>query len=103
MKHVIMLFLLLLPFKSYGQWEEARLSVTCGPLHEILNIVMGKNFNEYPYWTGNNKQDGVNVVMFVNERTQSWTLVHIEERSKLSCVIGVGEGYWVKEDKNNSY
>jgi hypothetical protein len=61
--------------------------VTCNTLNTVTQQ-LSEVYKEEPNWTG----DGAytKYIMFVNPKTQSWTLVEYSDNG-IACIIGTGE------------
>jgi len=60
--------------------------VTCSTLKAVVEQLSGI-YGEEPHWTG--LGHGSKYMMFVNPKTQAWTLV--EYTDTIACIIGTGE------------
>jgi len=60
--------------------------VTCSTLKAVVEQLSGI-YGEEPHWNG--LGNGSKYMMFVNPKTQAWTLV--EYTDTMACIIGTGE------------
>ena len=60
--------------------------VTCSTLKAVVEQLSGI-YGEEPHWNG--LGNGSKYIMFVNPKTQEWTLV--EYTDTIACIIGTGE------------
>jgi len=60
--------------------------VTCSTLKAVVEQLSGI-YGEEPHWNG--LGNGSKYMMFVNPKTQAWTLV--EYTDTIACIIGTGE------------
>jgi hypothetical protein len=60
--------------------------VTCSTLKAVVEQLSGL-YKEEPYWNGSGHNS--KYIMFVNVKTQAWTLV--EYSDTIACIIGTGE------------
>jgi hypothetical protein len=60
--------------------------VTCSTFKTVVEQLSGI-YGEEPHWNGLGAQS--KYIMFVNPKTQSWTLV--EYTDNIACIIGTGE------------
>lgn len=62
--------------------------VMCDDRDTVFKSIV-EDFGETPQWTGQSSQYKTNIVLTVNLKTRSWTL--IEYDSTMACVLAVGE------------
>ena len=63
--------------------------VFCADLDTVVGTLQSKKYREAASFIGTNARGSV--VVFVNETTQSWTV--IEHSNKKACILGAGRGY----------
>ena len=64
--------------------------IECADTATLLRGLSGSDYKEKPIWWG--VEPGATVSrysLFVNEETNSWTLIQFDE--KIACVLGTGE------------
>lgn len=86
--------LISLPVKSQQAFE---LPVICGPIDKNLELVA--SYDEKPFFTGHDnfhEQFGVsnlNIAVFVNKVTDTFTVALLSKEQKRFCVLSSGKGY----------
>ena len=88
MKNAIMAFLLY--SFSVVVNAQARLSmpVVCGDTETWLRAIQ-KEYREQPYWTAPSDDNRSMYMLFLNEKTMTWTFVKLNEI--VTCVIAAGD------------
>jgi hypothetical protein len=77
-----------------AQVFESKKDITCGKTSFMLKTLSGEDVEEHPIWVGTTDETKTRTVIFVNNNTQSWTIMQMD--NKLACILGVGEGYSIK-------
>jgi hypothetical protein len=77
-----------------AQVFESKKPITCGNVKFMVKTLVGEDINEHPIWVGTTDETKTRTVIFVNNTTQSWTIMQMD--NKLACILGVGEGYSIK-------
>ena len=62
--------------------------VLCGPVELIFKSLTDSDINEQPIWTGKNEDSKSDYALFVNPKTNSFTLVQFGK--ECGCILGVG-------------
>jgi len=65
--------------------------VTCAPTELIFKVLTGEEFSESPLWIGSEESSTDRYVMFVNNKTRTWTMVQVG--SDQACILGLGENH----------
>lgn len=62
--------------------------VLCDETEKVLKS-LSENYNEAPVWTAKDARNDSVYTLFVNSKTNTWTLLQMTPT--VSCVLGVGE------------
>lgn len=81
------LTLLAIVMASWAESRRLNKPVVCDTTGTVFQTIV-EEYEETPQWSGTGSE-GTNIVLTVNLRTGTWTL--IEYTAVTACVIGVGE------------
>lgn len=96
----IVLALLFLPSTLFAkEWFQANKPLDCGPFHDIVSIVTQKDINEEVAWIGFAQESQSQVALFLNPKTNTWTLV--QYNTEFGCVLEIGQTYKTYKPKSN--
>lgn len=62
--------------------------VVCGPTELIFKTLINSEINEQPVWTGKNEDDRSDYALFVNPKTNTFTIVQFAK--EWACILGTG-------------
>jgi len=77
-----------------AQVFESKKDITCGKTSFMLKTLSGKDVEEHPIWVGTTDETKTRTVILVNNATQTWTIVQLD--NKIACILSVGEGFMFK-------
>lgn len=70
------------------RFTEVPKMVQCGPIGAIVKGLTSKDIDERPLWTGQDASEKSNYVLFVNNKTGSFTIVQFG--SEIGCIVAIG-------------
>ena len=79
-----------------AQLFESKTTIQCGEIKYVLTSLVGEEIQEHPIWVGTNETSKTSMVVMINNRTQTWTVIQLDK--KIACVLGVGEGFKFKKE-----
>lgn len=91
MKRLVAALVLSIPFLVHAQ-QKINLPVMCGNLDSIGKVL--KEYKEEILFVGKDeihKVEGVTVNVFLNSKTGTYSIVFIEAKSGMVCVLSSGE------------
>lgn len=68
---------------------EVKQTVYCGQADVIVSRLIGEDFKEVPVWAGKDAETESRIVLMVNAKTKTWTILQMDET--VACLIGSGE------------
>lgn len=97
MKKLLLSLLLALPVLSFAEPVRINKTVICNDLDELISVIQDRRL-EVIDWLGINSSD-TSYVLTVNKDTQSWTILQINIKENVGCVVGSGAGYHNEPNK----
>jgi hypothetical protein len=97
MKKLIVLFLVLIPTFVLSQQSQNRTGkildkkVMCDDFAKIIESLVSKEFNEVPFWIGEDPESKTKYAVMINQKTKTWTV--IQYNNELACIVGAGEKF----------
>lgn len=82
---VAFLFCLTSPIAN-AQVIETKKPVVCAPMQQLVKELQEEK--EIPLWAGEQPGGDSGYMLFVNEKTQSWTFIQFD--GKMACILGMG-------------
>jgi hypothetical protein len=73
---------------AQSEFRQIPKPVLCGPIELIFKSLIDSEINELPIWTGKNEDSKSDYALFVNPKTNSFTLVQFGK--EWGCILGVG-------------
>jgi hypothetical protein len=83
-----LLGVLLLPAFVVAQPVTVEKPIICEETGKVINALQQGQYKENPSWIG--YDDKSRYALFVNEKTQTWTIIQFNDT--IACIIGNGEG-----------
>jgi hypothetical protein len=62
--------------------------IVCMETTALLSALTSEELNEKIHWAGKTDTEDSNFVLFVNQKTKSWTMVQMN--NKVACILGTG-------------
>lgn len=90
MKHIVLLSLLIGGL-AQAQAKDVQTTVFCESSKAIMEAIRS-TYDEEPKALFRNPDEKTETVLFYNERTTSWTLIHFDKPTNMGCIIGSGKG-----------
>ena len=88
MKYLLILALAIASTAATAQTRRLSKSVICDNTEKVFKTIV-EDFEETPQWQGSSQQQGTSIVLTVNLKTGTWTMV--EYTTVTACVLAVGE------------
>lgn len=85
----LILGVLLLPALALAQPVTVEKTVVCDTTKTVIETLTGKEYQEYPFWIGADKNS--RYVMLVNEKTSTWSFVQLNK--DVACILSTGEHF----------
>ncbi len=83
----LLLLATLIPGLAFAQ-QTYQKTVICSETKIVFEMLRSKEYNEKPIWIGRDERQ-INFSLFVNPKTQSWTIV--EFKGPVTCIIAAGD------------
>ena len=77
-----------------AQVFKSKKDITCGNTKFMIKTLSGEDIDEHPVWVGTTEETKTRTIILVNNATQTWSIVQLDD--KIACVLGVGEGFMFK-------
>lgn len=74
--------------QAVPEFRQINKPVLCGPVTTLLQGLADPEVNEKPIWIGKNDDGRSDFIVFVNPKTQAFTVVQIGK--EVGCIIGIG-------------
>lgn len=67
---------------------ETQKKVICAPMDKLIEILSSEEFKETPFWIGRDIGESSEYILFVNERTKTFTILQVMKN--YGCIMGMG-------------
>lgn len=98
MKHIVLISALV---TSSAFAKDAQVTLFCETAKAMSDAVQG-SYKEEPKALFRNPDEKTETVLYYNEKTTTWTLVHFDRLANVGCIIGSGKGISWKYPKNST-
>ena len=91
MKKLLLSLLLALPALAFAEPIRMNKSVICNDLDDLIQVIQDKR-EEIIDWLGLTS-GATTYVLTLNKDTMSWSILQINVKENVGCIVGAGAGY----------